>query len=65
MRQVGGCGAPLADIGTCRTATIDTKRRKEFPVRLFGGGGRREGQRGTWAGQASSAMRKMAGERWQ
>ena len=72
--RMGGCGAPLADIGTCRTATIDRARTWPFPVRLFGGGGggRREGRRGkavpalgTWADQASSAMRKMAGERWQ
>ena len=36
MRQVGGCGAPLADIGTCRTATIDRARTWPFPVRQFG-----------------------------
>ena len=44
-RQVGGCGAPIADIGQWRTATIDTKRRKVLPVRLFGDGQRRGSQR--------------------
>ena len=36
-----GRGAPCADLGLWRTATIDTKRRKGVPVRLFGGGQRK------------------------
>lgn len=35
-RQNEGRRAPQADIGTWRTATIDTKRRNGCPVRLFG-----------------------------
>jgi hypothetical protein len=37
MSQNGACGAPCADIGLWRTATIDTKHREGAPVRLFGG----------------------------
>ena len=37
MSQNGSCGAPCADIGLWRTATIDTKHREGAPVRLFGG----------------------------